>query len=182
MAKHTHPKTKKSKSTSATPAPVSVKSVNWHRVVWQLTKPRHADDHDNFYGSNFFHPASSNRFWLEPELYPGPPVTFGQGPALQQFDANSLCFRVRFLGNEMTAAWRDCLLFPRGSKPLQFGKNNKPQPVTETERLVGRTKIRNGEFAKLTVYMNTRKKPAELQIFASEIGIGSHLGMGVAHQ
>jgi hypothetical protein len=32
------------------------------------------------------------------------------------------------------------------------------------------------------VYMNTRKKPAELQIFASEIGIGSHLGMGVAHQ
>jgi hypothetical protein len=169
----------------ATAASAGRRSVNWHRIIWQLRpSPDAADDHGNYFRTNLLLATNSNtninNFWLEPELYPGPTQTFGQGPALVQFDANSLCFRVRFLDGEMAAPWQNCLLFPRGSEALQFDNNNKPQPATETARLVGRTTLGNGQPAKLTVYMDSNNR--QLKIFASEIGIGNHLGMGVAHQ
>ncbi|RPH51436.1 MAG: hypothetical protein EHM84_05265 [Lysobacterales bacterium] len=182
MAKHKHAKSKTPKPAPATSPPAGAKSVNWHRIIWELSQPTSTDDPHGYFKTHFFASGSANQFWLEPEVYPGPPVSFGQGPALVQFDKNSLCFRVRFVGNDMAPAWQDCVLFPRGSQPLQFNATTKkPEPATDTERLVGRTKVK-GKFAKVNVYMVPNSKPRQLRIYAGDIGLGSHLGMGIAHQ
>jgi hypothetical protein len=184
MSKHKHPKSKKAKS-SAKKASASAndRPVNWHRIVWRLSPPDPADEAHQEFADDFYDAARSNEFWLEPELYLGPAATFGKGPALLRVDANTLCFRVRFHDDNMTAAWRNCVLFPRGSALARLGKDNRPIVAADTARLVGRTRV-NRRLERMTVYMRARGKKAvtELRIFVGERGTGSHLGAGIAHQ
>jgi hypothetical protein len=163
-------------------------SNNYHRIMWQLSPPVFAPNPNPtsaFFAANFYFANIPNRFWLEPEVYAGPPVIIGQGPAAQTYQPNSLCFRVKFFGAEMTDPWKDCLLFPHplGVQPLQFAPNNEPDPNPNglTERLVGLTRA-NNQAAIVVVYMDVRAQPTELRIVGGAIGQGNHLGAGIAHQ
>lgn len=85
---------------------------NWHRKIWTLQK---SDD------TVFYRSGASNQFWLEPLAYAGPEVTVpASSGALNitlatTYSQNTLCFRVDFLEDAMTEAWRGLVLFATGT-------------------------------------------------------------------
>ena len=89
---------------------------NWHRKIWTLQK---SDD------TFFYRSGASNEFWLEPAAYVGPDVPVpASGGALDitqatTYTQNMLCFRVEFLEDAMTEAWRGLLLFATGTGPFE---------------------------------------------------------------
>ena len=186
MSKHKHPKSKKAKSSAKkASAPANGGTVNWHRIIWELSQPTAANDPHSYFKNHFFASGSgkSNQFWLEPEVYTDPPVTIGKFSEKATFQTNCLCFRTKFLGEDMTAPWKDCLFFPhpKGVKPLKLTKKTK-EPIINgnTERLVGLTRTSKKQGAILILCMDTTTKL--MHIKAAEHGLGHHLGAGVAHQ
>jgi hypothetical protein len=158
-------------------------SNNWHRIIWDLSKPNPEHDPENFFLDNFYHETNSNRFWLEPEAYMGPTVTIGKDigevKGRMEFPTNSLCFRIRFAEGEMRAPWKNCVVFPHGSEPLQF-QDGTPNFTFATEELAGRTKVEGHDT--VLIFGMDPNDPTILHIRAEKEGVGNHLGMGVAHQ
>ena len=168
MAKHSIPRPRNRKSTVA-PKKASAPAKGGKAVIGTASYGSSASqdlkhDHDDFFRDNFFHRASSNRFWLEPELYTGPTVTSDPGdsslpPTVCASGFGSLTGKCAPHGGIASS-------FPAGSEALQFDKNGAPIWRPDTERLVGRTKTMRDTL--LTLCMDEAHQPTELHIRAEK--------------
>jgi hypothetical protein len=112
---------------------------NWHRKIWKLNEIPPGSGTV----SGLFRAGSSNEFWFEPYVAK---------------DANTLCFRVKFLGTDMADLWKGVKLMPRGDQAFVSSAN--PSPAT-TERLEGPIEIQDVVFT-LKVYIDHNVTPEQL--------------------